>query len=88
MKMIVCIIQDSDKDNVIKALNDEGFQVTLLSSTGGYFRRGNATLLIGTDNDRVDEAITILKQNSQQPEDPGVKRATVFVLKVDRHEQI
>lgn len=88
MKMIVCILQDSDKDDVVKALNDEGFQVTVLPSTGGYFRRGNATLLIGTEDDRVDQAFTIIKQNSQQPEDPGLKRATVFVLRVDRHEQI
>jgi uncharacterized protein YaaQ len=88
MKMIVCILQDSDKDDVVKALNNEGYQVTVLPSTGGYFRKGNATLLIGTEDDRVDQAITIIKQNSQQPEDPGLKRATVFVLKVDRHEQI
>jgi uncharacterized protein YaaQ len=88
MKMIVCILQDSDKDDVVKALNDEGFQVTLLPSTGGYFRRGNATLMIGTEDDCVDQAMTIINQNSQQPEEPGLKRATVFVLKVDRHERI
>jgi uncharacterized protein YaaQ len=88
MKMIVCILQDSDKDDVVRALNDEGFQVTVLPSTGGYFRRGNATLMIGTEDDCVDQAITIIKQNSQQPEEAGLKRATVFVLKVDRHERI
>jgi uncharacterized protein YaaQ len=88
MKMIVCILQDSDKDHVVKALNDEGFQVTVLPSTGGYFRRGNSTLMIGTDDDCVDQAITIIKETSQHPEDLGLKRATVFVLKVDRHEQV
>jgi uncharacterized protein YaaQ len=88
MKMIICILQDSDKDNVTKALNDEGYQVTVMPSTGGYFRRGNSTLMIGTDDDRVDQAIKIVKQNCKLPEEPGLKRATVFVLNVDKHEKI
>jgi uncharacterized protein YaaQ len=88
MKMIVCILQDNDKDQVVKALNDKDYQVTVLPSTGGYFRRGNSTLMIGTENDRVDQAITIIKENSQHPEEPGLKRATVFVMKVNRYEQV
>jgi uncharacterized protein YaaQ len=88
MKMIVCILQDNDKDQVVGALNDEGFQVTVLPSTGGYFRRGNSTLMIGTEDDCVDQAVKIIKENSQHPEEPGLKRATVFVLKVDQHEQV
>ena len=88
MKMIVCILQDGDKDKVTEALYDEGFQVTVLPSTGGYFRKGNTTLLIGTDDDGVDRAIAIMKENSQHPEDPGSKRGTVFVLNVNRHEQL
>lgn len=88
MKMIVCILQDRDKDDVTKALNEEGFQVTVLPSTGGYFRRGNSTLLIGTDGDLVEHAIEIIKDNSKPPDEPGLKRATVFVLNVDAHEQI
>ena len=88
MKMIVCFIQDSDKDKVVGALNDEGFQVTVLPSTGGYFRRGNTTLLIGTEDKLVNQAITITKENSREPEEPGLKRATVFVLNVDQHEKL
>jgi uncharacterized protein YaaQ len=88
MKMIVCILQDSDKDKVTKALNDEGFRVTVMPSTGGYFRKGNTTLLIGADDDQVAKGIQIIKQNCKEPDEPGLKRATVFVLNVDRHEQI
>ncbi|MGD8456733.1 MAG: cyclic-di-AMP receptor [Anaerolineales bacterium] len=88
MKMIVCILQDNDKDQVVKALNNEGFQVTVLPSTGGYFRRGNSTLMIGTEDDCVDQAIAVIKENSQHLEEQGLKRATVFVLKVDQHEQV
>lgn len=88
MRMIVCVLQDSDKDNVVRGLNDEDFHVTVLPSTGGYFRRGNTTLFIGTDDDRVERAIQIIKQNSKQSDDQGRKRATVFVLKVDQYEKI
>ncbi len=88
MKMIMAILQDSDKDNVIEALNNEGYQVTVMPSSGGYFRKGNTTLLIGTEDENVKPAIKVIKENCKEPDEPGLKRATIFVLKVDRHEKI
>jgi uncharacterized protein YaaQ len=86
MKMIVCIIHDIDKDNVMNVLNEDGLQVTLLPSMGGFFRKGNCTLLIGTDDDCVDQVIQKIKMNCQQPEDPQIKSVTVFVLNAYRYE--
>jgi len=36
----------------------------------------------------VASAVQIIRAYSTPPVDPGLKRATVFVLKVDRYEQI
>ena len=84
MKMIVCILQDSDKDEVLTALNQAKFQATLLPSTGAYFRRGNATLMIGVEDEQVDAAIQVVRDTLGNPEQTGVKRATVFVMNVDQ----
>jgi uncharacterized protein YaaQ len=84
MKMIVCILQDSDKDNVLTALSQANFQATLLPSTGAYFRRGNATLMIGVNDEQVETAIQVVRDTLGEPDSSGIKRATVFVMNVDQ----
>ena len=88
MKMIICILQDKDKDKVSTALNEAGFPVTILPSTGAYFRRGNTTLMVGVEKERVDEAIEVIRNNVEEAETPGTKRATLFVVNVDQHTQV
>jgi uncharacterized protein YaaQ len=88
MKMIVCIVHDSDKDEVTNALNEAGFQVTLMPSTGAYFRRGNATMIIGVEEDKLEDAIQVIRENVRKPEDPSLKRATIFVIDVARFEKV
>ena len=60
----------------------------VFSTAGGYFRRGNATLLIGVEDKEVEPTIQIIRDNCAEPSEPGLKRATVFVLDVDRIEQV
>ncbi|GAB4419481.1 MAG: cyclic-di-AMP receptor [Anaerolineales bacterium] len=87
-RLMIAIIQDSDSEKVLAALIQANFRVTRIASSGGFLRRGNDTLLIGTDSDYVEEAKKIIRENSAPAIDPGLKRASVFVLKVDRFEQI
>ena len=88
MKMIFCIIQDEDKDPVTKALNAENFRVTIFPSTGAFFRRGNATMMIGVEDDKVDHVIQTIKANASEPDEPNLKRATLFVIDVEQYAQI
>ena len=44
------------------ALNKDHFQVTKLASTGGFLRKGNSTLMIATQDDKVDECIELIKK--------------------------
>lgn len=88
MKMIVSVIQDKDKEMVSNALNNSGIRVTILPSTGAYFRKGNATMMIGVEDEQVDDAIQIIKESCSEPDDPQMKRATLFVLNVNRFEQV
>jgi uncharacterized protein YaaQ len=84
MKLIITIIRDVDNDQVSHALNEAGFRVTMIASTGGFFRRGSTTLIIGVEDNQVDTAITTIKENCIQPDEHGSKKATVFVIKVDQ----
>ncbi len=88
MKMMIVVLNEQDGDHVIKALVDDEFRVTRIASTGGFLRRGNTTLLIGTEEERVDQAMEVIRVNLKKPDQSGVGRATVFVLKVDRYHQL
>ncbi|NLE50671.1 MAG: hypothetical protein GX613_04635 [Chloroflexi bacterium] len=66
MKLILAVIQDQDADATTQALTEEGHRVTRVSSTGGFFRVGNTTLLIGVDDRTVDSVVTILKETCER----------------------
>lgn len=61
MKMIMAVISDEDSGSVVGELAQAGFGVTRLCSTGGFLRAGNTTIMIGTDDERLNEAIEVLK---------------------------
>jgi uncharacterized protein YaaQ len=84
MKLIIAIIRDSDSDPVSHALTSDGFRVTSIASTGGFLRRGQTTLLIGLEDEQIDAALDVIRKTCAAPSEPGAKRATIFVVKVDR----
>lgn len=87
MKMIIVIVKDQDADSVTQSLTTEDFRVTRVASTGGFLRSGVATLLIGVEDDSVEAAIRVLRQGLGEGK-PGEKRATLFVVPVEKFEQI
>jgi uncharacterized protein YaaQ len=87
MKLIFAVIKDDDMENVVQALTKDNFRVTRVASTGGIFRKGSTTLLIGVDDDQVDAAIQILRSKTTV-EANEQKRGTVFVVPVSRFEQL
>lgn len=62
MKLIYVIVRNVDSSGVMESLNKKGFYVTKLASTGGFLREGNTTLMIGTEQEKVDEVIDIVKK--------------------------
>lgn len=84
MKLIIAILRDVDNEPVSHALTTASFRVTMIASTGGFLRRGSATLLIGVDDEQLDTALEIIRKNCAPPSEPNAKRATIFVLKVDQ----
>lgn len=87
MQLIFAIVRDRDDANVINQLIAHGHRVTRVASTGGFLRRGNVTLLIGTEADQVQAVIDTIREACPPPEF-GQHRATVFVLKATHFEQV
>lgn len=88
MKMIIGIIRDEDSEPVIQALVDKGYRVTRIASTGGFLRRGMTTLIIGVEDEQVDDAIATVGDNCSSTIEPTIRRATLFVLNVEKFTQI
>jgi uncharacterized protein YaaQ len=93
MKLLLAIVRNDCAGDVVSALNEQGFRVTRISTTGGFWRRGNVTLLVGVEDEKVDEALKIIDANSGPTIEPetatGVHpphRATVFVVGVNSFE--
>lgn len=85
MKLIIAILRDIDHDSVSQALTTGGYRVTLIASTGGFWRRGNTTLMIGCEDNEVEKALQIVRDNCTQDSEPGTRHATIFVIKVDQY---
>ena len=62
MKIIYAIVSSDDGNRVTDVLTEHQFSVTRLATTGGFLKKGNATLMIGTDENRVDEAIDLIHE--------------------------
>jgi len=87
MKLMVAIVQGEDADDVIRALLAAGHRLTRINTTGGFLRRGNATLLIGVESQQVDEVIQLIQaacrhRTESSPIEKGFPEyaANVFVL--------
>ena len=66
MKLVLAIVSKDDSSMVSSALTQEGFPVTKLATTGGFLMAGNMTLLIGTDDEKVDKCIELIASCSKQ----------------------
>lgn len=88
MKLIIAILKHEDTENVSNALTAANFRVTYIASTGGFLRHGSNTLVIGVNDNMVDEAIDNIRNICAPSVDLSVKRATLFVLNVGRFEQL
>jgi uncharacterized protein YaaQ len=85
MKLMIAIVNDADYDKIAHQLTEEEYRVTCIASTGGLFRRGSTTLLIGLEEDKINRAVEIIKENGISPEGPGTHKAAIFVLNIKEY---
>ena len=66
MKLILAIVSNEDSPTLSSELNKAKFSVTRLATTGGFLKAGNTTLIIGTEDDKVNDVLKIIKEESRQ----------------------
>ncbi|MFQ6058776.1 MAG: cyclic-di-AMP receptor [Anaerolineae bacterium] len=62
MKLVVSIVHCDDAGQLTQALTKKGHRATVISTTGGFLREGNATVLVGTEAEKVEEVLGIVKE--------------------------
>lgn len=70
MKLVLAIIHDDDIHAVLTNLTKKKFYVTKLSSSGGFLKVGNTTIICGVDDDKVEDVIDVIKEFSEKRELP------------------
>lgn len=61
LKMVIIIASDADGERLLKRLVEQGYPATKVSSTGGFLRRGNATILSGVEADEIDALMATVR---------------------------
>jgi uncharacterized protein YaaQ len=61
VKLVVAIVHSDDAGPCVNSLTDAGFEVTRLSTSGGFLQKGNATLLVGVPDEMVDDVVDTLR---------------------------
>ncbi|WP_297636425.1 cyclic-di-AMP receptor [uncultured Clostridium sp.] len=69
MKLVIAIVNDEDSTDLIEALNEKGFMVTKLATTGGFLKSGNTTLMIGVEKEKAENVIDIIKEICKKREE-------------------
>jgi len=87
MKLIIVITRDSDQDIVSDALVEKSYRVTCIASTGGFLHKGQSTLLIGTDDEKVDTALEIIRQNCTPSSEEDARHTILFVVGINQFIQ-
>ena len=63
-KMLIAVLQGDDYENVVGELTQNGFYVTQLNSVGGFLKRRSMTIMVGLPQERLEEALAILKSKA------------------------
>ena len=85
MKLVITIVHERDRNKVSEALLQAGHKFTKIATTGGFLRDGNATLLIGVEDDLLDEVLNIIQESCRSREQfvslppPDVMPAGTFI---------
>jgi uncharacterized protein YaaQ len=80
MKLVLSVTRDEDATHLIEALVDHEFRATRINTAGGFLKRGNSTVVVGVEDERVDAVVSLIRQSTEH--------ANVFVLNVARYERL
>ena len=63
VKLVVAVVNPEDAGPLVDALLEGEFRATRLHSSGGFLKRTNATVLLGVDDEAVEEVLEVIREN-------------------------
>ena len=63
MKLVTAIVHSEDASTLVDALLEKEYRATRVNSSGGFLKQGNATILVGVEDDKVDAVLEIISAN-------------------------
>ena len=63
MKLVVAIVHNEDAGPLVDALLEHGYRATRLHSSGGFLKQSNATIVLGVEDDRVEDVIALVREH-------------------------
>ncbi len=90
MKLVLAIVLEEQSDTIMADLMGAGYRATIISTMGGFLRRGNTTLLIGVEASCCDDVLARIRKACQpRPVSGRTERwVTAFVLDVDQDQHV
>ena len=82
MKMIIAIMEDQFTEVTSRSLVEADFRITRLASTGGFFREGATTLMIGVEDYQLETALELIRKQIPFSDNPEKINTTIYVLNV------
>jgi uncharacterized protein YaaQ len=65
MKLVLAIVHSDDAPGLLDALTRRGHRATRINTAGGFLKESNATILLGVQDDVVDDVLGVIQSNCQ-----------------------
>ncbi|MDY0235669.1 MAG: cyclic-di-AMP receptor [Gudongella sp.] len=91
MKLIIAVLDNENSKKITKMLLTKNLRATKLASSGGFLSLGNTTLLIGAEAERVDEIISLIKNehmNRDKKNENEDSKIHIFVMPIKDYVRI
>jgi uncharacterized protein YaaQ len=63
MKLVTAVVHNEDAANLVDVLLEGEYRATRLQSSGGFLKQGNATILVGVEDEQVDAVLELISAN-------------------------
>ena len=63
MKLVTAIVHNEDAAALVDALLEKEYRATRVNSSGGFLKQGNATILVGVEDNQVNAVLELISAN-------------------------
>ena len=65
MKLVMAIVHSDDAGGLVDALVEKEYRATRINTAGGFLKESNATILVGVEDEQVEDVLAIVHASCQ-----------------------